>query len=192
MRKTAPHPALRLLLAALLSAGFSLGAAGVGRALADEATERAKEHNKIAKKLFNLGFFEAAAGEYEKAYEAKPVPTFLFNLAQCYKRMHEMAPPPGRNIERAIFYYKSFLQNAPDSPFRERVEEEIRQLERRLAELRRPPPFYKRWWFWTIVGVAVGGVAVGTALAVRPKDEQPYNATGGTFALPLRPEGGTR
>ena len=28
------------------------------------------------------------------------------------------------------------------------------------------PPLYRRWWFWTAVGVAVlGGIAVGVALS---------------------------
>jgi tetratricopeptide (TPR) repeat protein len=154
-------------------------------ARADPATEQAKLHNLQAKQLFNLGLFEAAASEYEAAYRLKPLPTFLFNLAQCYKRMHE-APPPGRNLERAIFYYRSFVQNDPASPFRAKVEEEIAELERRLAEIRKPAPVYKRWWFWTAIGVglAVAGAVVGTTFALRPKDESPVLGTAGTYGLP--------
>jgi tetratricopeptide (TPR) repeat protein len=169
-------------LAVLLAATLLLVA---GRAMADPATEQAKLHNLQAKQLFNLGLFEAAAAEYEAAYRLKPLPTFLFNLAQCYKRMHEL-PPPGRNLERSIFYYKSFLQNDPASPFRPKVEGEIAELERRLAELRRPPPVYRRWWFWTAIGVgiAVTGAVIGTAFALRPKDESPVLGTAGTYGLP--------
>lgn len=29
-----------------------------------------------------------------------------------------------------------------------------------------PTPFYKKWWFWTIVGVVVVGAGVGTVLAI--------------------------
>ena len=31
-------------------------------------------------------------------------------------------------------------------------------------------PIYKRWWFWTIVGVAAGGVIAAGVLAPKPKN----------------------
>jgi hypothetical protein len=39
----------------------------------------------------------------------------------------------------------------------------------RAAEPERRPRVYERWWFWTIVGVAVaGGVTAGVLLANQP------------------------
>ncbi len=38
------------------------------------------------------------------------------------------------------------------------------------AEPDAPRPIYKRWWFWTAVGVAAAGAAVGVVLLTRPRD----------------------
>lgn len=170
-----PHSPCSRLFALLLAGLIALQAAP---ALADPASERAKHHNELAKKLFNLGLFREAAEEYRKAYEAKPAPAFLFNLAQCHKRM-----TTAENLERAIFYYRSYLNNVPDSPVRADVEAEIEKLERELKVIRRPPPFYKRWWFWTVIGVAVTSATVATVIALQPEDQRPVEGTGGNFEI---------
>lgn len=150
---------------------------------ADDAADRARQHNQAAKKLFSVGLFEQAAAEYTKAYQQKPLPVFLFNLAQCHKRLAGRA-----HVERAIFYFKSYLQNEPASPMREDIEAEIAKLRRDLDALPPPrltpttvpvgpasipvtpppraTPIYKRWWFWTLIGAAVAGAAAGAAAGV--------------------------
>ena len=148
--------------------------------LAEDATARAKLHNEMGKKYFSLGLFHEAAEEYKKAFQAKPDPAFLFNLGQCHKRLTRV-----HELNKAVFYFKSYLNNAPFSPFRQDVEEEIAKIERQIRELQRPPPFYKRWWFWTVVGTVVAGATVGTVLALRPEDEKPVTgmASPGIFGL---------
>ena len=141
--------------------------------------ERARLHNTMAKKLFNLGLFQEAAEEYEKAYQAKAAPAFLFNLAQCYKRISRK-----ESIEKAVFYFKSFVNSVPETPMRVDIEKEIVKLERELAQLSRPAPFYKRWWYWTVVGVAVTGATVGTIIALQPEDMEPRDGSIGTFGIP--------
>jgi len=154
-----------------------------GSALADEklsAKQQAKMHNQMAKKLFNLGLFQEAAEEYQKAYQAAPAPAFLFNLAQCYKRISRK-----ESIEKAIFYFRSFLNNVPDTPMRDDIDKELARLDRELAELSKPPPpFYKRWWFWTAVGVVAVGATVGTVIALQPDDMEPVNGSVGNFGIP--------
>jgi tetratricopeptide (TPR) repeat protein len=163
------RPVAALPASLVLVALFGLGRPAIA---ADPAVERAKRHNATAKKLFSLGLFKEAAEEYELAYKARPDPSFLFNLAQCHKRITEED-----HLEQAIFYFKSFLKNVPETQMRVDVEREILKLKRRVAELRRPAPFYKRWWFWTVVGVAVTGATVATAIALQPEDQSPQPGT---------------
>jgi hypothetical protein len=37
-------------------------------------------------------------------------------------------------------------------------------------------PIYKKWWFWTIIGVVVAGGAVGAAVGVTQANKQPQPA----------------
>lgn len=169
-----------LALAALANAGAP------STACADESAERAKKLNAEAKKQFILGNFSQSATLYMKAYEAKPVPEFLHNIAQCYKRLSSR-----EHLEKALVYFESYLSNEPDAPNSEDVEAEIVELKRRIASLRRMPaaerrrpvapaaavaapsvapprtrftPIYKRWWLWTVIGaVAVGGTVAAIA-----------------------------
>jgi len=159
----------------LFAVPLLLGLAALSPAASADVV-RAREHNQTAKRLFSLGLFEQAATEYTRAFQEDPRPAFLFNLAQCHKRL------PGReHLERAIFYYKSFLQNDPTSKLREHVEGELARLERQLRALAplalkdtRPSPkrtpIYKRWWFWTLIGAAVAGATAGTVVAATRSD----------------------
>ena len=69
------------------------------------------------------------------------------------------------------------------------IDGEIAKLRRELAAIRQretPPPsrpFYKRWWFWTAVGVAVAGATVGTVIALQPEDMHPAD-TNRTYTVP--------
>jgi len=140
------------------------------------ATRAAKRHYERGQKLFALQKFEAALEQFQKAFDADPIPDFLFNIGQCHRNLGD--------YEAAIFSFKRYLKLDPETANREQVEELIAKLEDKQAakeskrlRLRRegdgdegdgdgddapPPPgrpFYTKWWFWT--GVAVVGVAGG-------------------------------
>jgi tetratricopeptide (TPR) repeat protein len=161
----------------------------------DVATTRAKRHFEKGEKLFALGQFAEALDEYKAAYEAKPIPAFLFNVGQCYRNLGD--------FESAIFSYKKYLQLAPDAANRSQVEKLIDELEakqeaeqeRQAAkqaereretqrahddakrtedqsteperQVARSSPFYTKWWFWTGVLVVAGGAGVGIYEATR-------------------------
>ncbi len=146
-----------------------------GVAYAEEPEMRsAKRHFDRGQKLFTLGKFDEALDEYQKAYDASPLPDFLYNIGQCHRNLGD--------YEQAIFSFKRFLQLDPDAPNREKVEIIIDELEDKLehqgAKKKDPPPpppphaestpVYKKWWFWT--GIAVVGVAggVGVYAVTRP------------------------
>ena len=40
-----------------------------------------------------------------------------------------------------------------------------------------PTPVYKRWWFWTVIGVAVAGATTATVFALQPKDVSPVDGS---------------
>lgn len=145
----------------------------------DPALRAAKRHFQRGEKLYALAKFSEALDEYQEAFDAKPIPEFLFNIGQCYRNLGD--------YKSAIFSYRKYLKLAPEAANRERVEQLIRELEdkqdhsdtQRLGleprktvveapepeaasedEPREAPsrPVYKRWWFWTsIVVVGAGG-----------------------------------
>jgi tetratricopeptide (TPR) repeat protein len=89
----------------------------------------AKRHYRRAVSDYNLGRFEDAIGEFEKAYELDPAPTLLWNIAQAHRKLG--------HAERAIFFYRRYLDEAPDAKDRGDVEKRIRELD---EQLRREAP----------------------------------------------------
>jgi tetratricopeptide (TPR) repeat protein len=154
----------------------------------DKATKAAQKHFAQAQKQFNLGKFDAALVEYEAAYDAKPLPDFLYNIAQCYRNLED--------YDRAIFSFKKYLKEKPDADDRAQVEKFIDELEhkkeagegQKFVEKKQdqppppPPPaahespFYKQWWFWT--GVAVVGAATGLGVYEATKSNTPSTDLG--------------
>ncbi len=92
----------------------------------DEATEQARRHYQEAQKQFDLGMWDTAIVEFTKAYELRPDPNFLYNMAQAYRR--------GGNLRRAIDLYKNYLIKVPKSPQRAEVEERIKNLQKQLDD----------------------------------------------------------
>lgn len=139
-------------------------------ATADDAALRAaKHHFERGEKLYALTKFSEALDEYQRAFDAKPLPDFLFNIGQCYRNLGD--------YDAAIFSYQKYLKLAPDAPNRDQVEQLISDLAAKQDQsdtqrlgLRQPRtpapeppadhpadrPVYARWWFWTVAVVAVG------------------------------------
>ena len=169
----------------------------------DPAERAAKRHYERGQKLFNLQRFEEALEQYEKAFDAKPIPDFLFNIGQCQRNLGD--------YEAAIFSFKRFLKLDPDAPNRDKVERLIEELEEKVEEgqskkfgfeKKRKPrgdddddddgeeqepgttasPVYKKWWFWT--GVAVVGVVGGVSIYAASRPDGPPDTGLGNFPLP--------
>src|SRR5215475_7649338 len=95
--------------------------------------QAARKHFEHAEKLYALGKFQDALVEYEAAYEAKPLPGFLFNIGQCYRNLG--------NYRQAVFSFKKYLDEKPDARNRDAVESLIADLEKKSAEQeKRKPP----------------------------------------------------
>jgi len=173
-----PRSIVRLLIAV---AAFVLALAASIRPAAaeDKATRAARKHYDKGQKLFALRRFDEALVSYEAAFEAKPLPAFLFNIGQCHRNLGD--------YEAAIFTFRKYLKLAPDAENREAVLELLDDLEAKqeAAEAARTDrivagpdtgpdrrddgggrPIFKKWWFWGGVA-AVAGAGVGTYLLVR-------------------------
>jgi tetratricopeptide (TPR) repeat protein len=95
----------RCLLSALALAVFLSGNA----ALAAEATQaEVKAKLKEAQKAYDLTHFDEALSLFSEAYELKPLPGILFNIAQCHRHLS--------NWERAAFFYRRYLSLSPTKP----------------------------------------------------------------------------
>jgi tetratricopeptide (TPR) repeat protein len=82
----------------------------------------ARELFQKAEMSFNLGRFSDALADYQAAYQAKPLPGFLFNIAQCYRNL--------QSYERARFFYRRYLALEPRSANRRLVEDLIAEMSR--------------------------------------------------------------
>lgn len=176
-----------LVSAVALLATIAHPAARAQKAPRDPAMERARKHYAKAQRLFSVRKFAEALPEYQKAFQAKALPEFLFNIGQCHRNLD--------NYEKAIFSYRRYLALKPKARNRVQVEKLIVELEekkrkrdeaaRNAARILRnnqpttPPPratpFYKKWWFWTGVGAVAattGAVLVlsGGGAGVPPSD----------------------
>jgi tetratricopeptide (TPR) repeat protein len=150
------------------------------------------QHAELGRRYVEMGRDHDAISEYRKAYELRADPTFLFEIAGCYRRLG--------NAERALFFYERYLAAAPtDDPSISKAEQAITELD--PARTRPPPvggppalvpsfehdlivvplppaapppearrPLWRRWWFWTAVGAAA---ALATTFALtRNGDDQ--------------------
>ncbi|HEX3757136.1 MAG TPA: tetratricopeptide repeat protein [Kofleriaceae bacterium] len=163
----------------------------------DVATRAARRHFERGQKLYAATKFREALDEYQQAFDARPLPDFLFNIGQCYRNLGD--------YDSAIFSYKKYLAAAADAPNRPQVEQLIAELQtrkdqedaRRLALQPPPPlappppaappptppppaarPIYARWWFWTGVGVVAAGAGVATYELTRPGSGPPSTSLG--------------
>lgn len=217
-------------------------------AWADDAIE-ARARYESGVRHFDLTEYEPALADFKEAYRNKPDPVFLYNIAQCHRKLG--------NTDEAIAFYQNYLRREPDARNREEVERRISELEAirqagnpfaapttslpgagtrptaTPAPVSPPTPgvaptatpastpamqpkaeaapvsatpspaaaldfsshdeatpkdgggFYKRWWFWTAVGVVAAGTATAAIImARRDPTDIPDSTLGSQRALP--------
>jgi iron complex outermembrane receptor protein len=174
----------------------------IGGARAEEsATAQARAHLTAAINAYDLGRYAEAAMEMEQAYQLKPVPDLLYNLAQCYERLNRLTD--------AATAYRRYLDTKADAQDRATVESRIANLDERakaLAAGQTPPPavrekvvlktivVYKeappppgrvaRWAAYGLGVLALGAAATGIAFAILGAQAADTVSKGGNVAAP--------
>jgi PEGA domain len=120
----------------LLGVAASLGMARVARAGTDATADatpdkgltEAKDAFEAAQNAFVRGEYDKAAARFLEAYEKKPYPAFLFNVAVSYEK--------AKLLEKAKEYFEKYLKVDPNAS-------DAAQVKLRLdviAQLLAPPP----------------------------------------------------
>ncbi|MBN8469982.1 tetratricopeptide repeat protein [Corallococcus exiguus] len=103
-RRSEPK-ALSLALALALGTPFpAVAAEATATAADDQAREKFSEGNLA----YDLGEFDRALKAFSEAYRLKPLPAFLFNIAQCHRQLN--------NPSRASFFYRRYLSLSQGEP----------------------------------------------------------------------------
>jgi tetratricopeptide (TPR) repeat protein len=127
------YPAAFVAAFVMVSGLISIAAPPAARAADD--TSQAREHFEKGKAYMDLGKYGEAAAEYEAAYAAKPDPALLLNLAQAYRQ--------AGNADKALRFYRKYLEKVPKTPYRADIEEKIAALEKQVKTgegTTAPPP----------------------------------------------------
>ena len=134
----AKRSAAALVCLVLLGVGLALPADAAprrshGRIVQRGRRDRAeREKRRLSRRIFQtaeeyyqVGELELALELYREAHQLAPLPGFLFNIAQCYRRLGEWS--------RALTYYHAFMAAAPNAPNLEEVHELIALCRDRMA-----------------------------------------------------------
>ncbi len=88
--------------------------------------ERARALFGQGNQHYNLGEFAKALELYKRAYRVKALPAFLFNIAQCHRKLEQH--------REAVAMYQSYLVGVPDAPNKTIVESLIAESRGKLVE----------------------------------------------------------
>jgi tetratricopeptide (TPR) repeat protein len=102
----------------------ALGASAYAQKGATKDAERARALYDAGRKAYNLGDFDLAIESWKQGYNLKDDPVFLYNIAQAYRQKED--------LPKALFFYKSYLREARDAPFRAEVEERVAEIQKAL------------------------------------------------------------
>jgi len=106
-----------LLIVGAIAAAISLAPAA---ALADPAL--ARKHFELGKRYYQVEELRKAIDEFKAAHIEEPDPAFLYNIAECYRRLGE--------ANEAIGFYRRYLSLTPqNAPMRAMAAQHITELE---------------------------------------------------------------
>jgi tetratricopeptide (TPR) repeat protein len=103
-------------------------AQGAPDATPDKALNEAKDAFETAQTFFVRGEYDAAAAKFLEAYNKKPFPAFLFNVAVSYEK--------AKQLDKAKEYFERYLRDDPNASDAAQVRLRLDVIGKLLA----PPP----------------------------------------------------
>jgi hypothetical protein len=185
----------------LATAALVALAAMAGTARAQERDPRELE----AKKACLGGRPDRGIELLAELYAETNDPTYIYNQGRCFQQSGQ--------AREALTRFKEYMRKAPNmsaddkalvAGYISELEEQVKarsapdlsaqqpsndnQLLVSRTQADETPPIYKRWWFWTGVGVVVIGAVATTVALTRPSDPSPYRGdlNPGTVSVPSR------
>jgi tetratricopeptide (TPR) repeat protein len=86
--------------------------------------QRAKELFREGVELYNAGDYKSAVEKMRQAYEMKPLPPILYNIAVTYEK--------GGDLVLALEYYKIYLEKGARKTEIKEIQKKIEEIEKRL------------------------------------------------------------
>jgi hypothetical protein len=96
----------------------------------DTATTEARQHFADGLRLYKDGDFDAALVQFERAYEKKPNPRVLYNIAQTYFQLREYV-----EAREAMSRYLEEAGSAIEPERRAQATNDLAQLQKRIAKI---------------------------------------------------------
>jgi tetratricopeptide (TPR) repeat protein len=93
-----------------------------------EDREHARQAFTEGRQHFDLGEYKEALASFKQAYRDFEDPTFLFNIAQCYRQLGDK--------EQAVHMYRSYLSKRPDASNAEDVRHTVASLQEQIDKER--------------------------------------------------------
>src|SRR5450432_417854 len=119
----------RLVMLLMLVGAVGTGSVARAAELTPAQKLEMKQLYERATRAYDVGKYNEAIEEYQKAYEIGGDPPMLYNIAQAYR----LNDQPGE----ALRFYRRYLQRAPSARNREDVERKIADLEKSVEEKRK-------------------------------------------------------
>src|ERR1039457_1372316 len=161
----------------------------------------ARAHYETATRIYDLREYAKALDEYKAAYLAKSVPSLLFNIGQCFRKLgRESEDDPFAKPDKEAARAPQSVPSAPpetppppnavSAPTRiplpaapEAVPPSVPSQPEGVALTSPPPtqvggspPIYSTWWFWTGVGAVVVAGTI-TVIMLSKGGSEPNTAT---------------
>ncbi|MDB4965771.1 MAG: Thiol-disulfide isomerase [Myxococcales bacterium] len=92
----------------------------------DDRAQQAKLHYETGMAHFQLEEWDKAIEEWQAGFLIKPVPQFLYNIAQAYRQ--------SKRPEKALGFYQKYLRMEPKASNRAEVERHIAQLNKLIDQ----------------------------------------------------------